>query len=999
MIITGTMLLGSMGAVPTNAASSIAAFPGAEGGGMYATGGRGGKVVHVTNLNDSGEGSFRDAVSSSNRIVVFDVGGTITLKSDVVVKGNITIAGQTAPGGAGITLSGYKLGMGGDNIIVRYVSSRPGERGSGEYDAWGGSKGSNSIVDHCSIGWANDEQWGLYSNNVNQTVQYSIIGPSNCVSTHAKGAHGFGIMFGKGESSWHHNMIASNISRNFRGKVEKTSGMDFVNNVIFNWGYQTAYGTHGRINYVGNYLKAGQSTRGGYRFINISSGTAPENYRFYLTGNKIVKSDGTDYSTDINQNNWNGGINYGSAGLDESDYKVTEPIPVLDVNGNNASVMNGDVQTADEAFETVLAYAGAGISANSRPKIDQEVMEEARTGNGYLTGGRDFSLADSDQKKAIETYDIKQVDYEPYYPSAVSKQITDTDNDGMPDDWELARGLNPNKDDSSGDYLGKGYMNIEYYINDLTVNSFPDGVVEESPTSVDLGEDYTNIKEDLEALKLDTSSIKQPSDLVLPQNGSKHGLSIAWTSSSSAIKIKNNQIYQVNRKSEEQNVTLTASISAGDYNMNKTFSVKVLSDVSFWKASEADGEKKAGTELFDGLTMLFDATYKASSVVVDDESFDGYISSSESGSFADGKATGTAFKYQAEKSGFLTVYITRLGSETNAKTLYITEEGAKSKDNSIASVSGNADNTSLTTHVDSGKTYYIYVSGSKGCFMGIEFSLSAKPVWWRASGNADAGSELMKNLTPSEELTYKESVKDIDGEAFGGAVSGSTNPSDNGAKGAALKYTPDKNGIFTVYCKVGIGKTAKINDADGNVVCAYTNESEESEFASLSGEVKAGTVYYAYVVSSKADFYGASFTEVYGMEEATTAEPTNEPQTPTIEPTSEPQSTSLPDWSINEIINIRISDTISNALSPNGVISGIDISKSDNENVRLYGALYSSDGVLLELYASDVFNEQGIYTVDTNWTLPENVLNCVFKVFMLDGLDTMKPYSNQLIIK
>ena len=123
------------------AAGGIAAFPGAEGAGKYATGGRGGKVYHVTNLNDSGTGSFRDAVSGSNRIVVFDVGGTIELKSDVIVKGNITIAGQTAPGGGGITLKNYKLGMGGDNIIVRYISSRPGEKGSGENDGWGGSAG------------------------------------------------------------------------------------------------------------------------------------------------------------------------------------------------------------------------------------------------------------------------------------------------------------------------------------------------------------------------------------------------------------------------------------------------------------------------------------------------------------------------------------------------------------------------------------------------------------------------------------------------------------------------------------------------------------------------------------------------------------------------------------------------------------------------------------------------------------------------------------------
>jgi len=465
-----------------SAASPIVAFPGAEGAGKYATGGRGGSVYHVTNLDDSGPGSFRDAVSRSGRIIVFDVGGTINLKSDVVVKGDNTIAGQTAPGGGGITLKGGKIGMGGNNIIIRFVSSRPGENGSSECDAWGGNKGSNSMIDHCSIGWANDEQYGLYS-STQQTVQYSIIGPSNCISYHSKGAHGFGIMMGAGHNTWHHNMIAHNISRNFRGKIGGTNTLDYVNNVIYNWGYQTAYGTFGQVNYVGNYFKRGLSTAGGNRFISISSGTAPENYRFYLTGNKMVNPNGTDYNSSMNSNNWIG-VDYGSSGLTQSHYQVNSPLRVNDVYGNDASVVR-NAQSADAAFQTVLSYAGAGISAKQRPKIDQQVMEEARTGTGYLTGGRDFSTissSDTALNDAISKYNIKQVNYDSYYPAAITKKtIVDTDNDGMPDDWEAERGLNPYADDAMGDYLGQGYNNIEYYINDLTVNAFPAGVVKVSP--------------------------------------------------------------------------------------------------------------------------------------------------------------------------------------------------------------------------------------------------------------------------------------------------------------------------------------------------------------------------------------------------------------------------------------------------------------------------------------------------------------------------------------
>ncbi len=857
---------------PAMASSSIVAFPGAEGAGKYATGGRGGKVYHVTNLNDSGTGSFRDAVSGSNRIVVFDVGGTIELESDVVVKGNITVAGQTAPGGGGITLKGGKIGMGGDNIIIRYVSSRPGENGEEECDAWGGSAGSNSIIDHCSIGWANDEQFGLYSKNMHQTVQYSIIGPANSISYHSKGCHGFGIMFGKGQNSWHHNMIAHNVSRNFRGKVEKQNTMDFVNNVLYNWGYQTGYGTLGRINYVGNYLKAGNSTTGSYHFFVRNSGSAIENYLFYVTGNKIMKKDGTAYDSSINTDNWNG------VGFDKSVYGTDSPMVVQDVNGNDASVV-ANAQTADEAFATVTAYAGAGISADKRPKIDKQVMEEAINGTGYLTGGRDFStVTESALLSAISKYNIKEMNYDEYYPEPITtKEITDTDNDGMSDEWEILRGLNPNKDDAMGDYLGQGYNNIEYYINDLTVDSFPDGVVTVSPLSADIGEEYYQIRDELEALSISPTEIKKPADLTLPQTGSIHGLNISWTSASSAIKLSNNQIKTVNRKDSDQSVTLTASISHGGYNMSKNFTVTVVSNSTSWRASDADAGKEAGTEIFDGLTTLFTATYKSKDVSIDGETFTGYISSDDTGTFSNGAATGTAFKYIAEENGFLTVYVTKLGG-SNPKTLYITEEGAASRDDSIAMIEGTGNDVSLRAKVQAGKTYYIYVAGSKGQFLGIDFSLTAKPEWWRPTSAVTAGEELMKGLSAMEDLKYTEKTKEFEGETFTANAAGSTNPSNNGASGASLQYIPSVNGTLTVYCKVGSDKTFIINDADGNIVSQWKNEDEASDYVSLSGEVKAGTTYYTYIAGSKAEFYGVCFTESAESETpVTTPSPTNPP--------------------------------------------------------------------------------------------------------------------------
>ena len=574
LFIIFTMVVAVMPQLTAMGAEPIIAFPGAEGAGRYATGGRGGSVYHVTNLNDSGAGSFRDAVSASNRIVVFDVGGTVNLKSDVVVKGNITIAGQTAPGGGGITLRGGKIGMGGDNIIIRFVSSRPGENGSSECDAWGGDKGSNSMIDHCSIGWANDEQFGLYSNNQNQTVQYSLIGPSNCISYHSKGAHGFGIMLGKANNTWHHNMIAHNISRNYRGK--STGPIDYVNNVIYNWGYQTAYGTFGQVNYVGNYFKAGLSTTGGYRFVDLSSGTDYHKFRFYLTGNKMVTSTGADYNSSFHTDNWNG-FNFRETGLTKNDIGVTSPIAVYDSRGQNASVAY-NAETADEAFVTVTSYAGAGISAATRPPIDRLVMQEAKTGTGYLTGGRDFSTltsSDTALNDAIAKYQIKEMDYDAYYPQAVwTKEITDADNDGMSDEWELARGLDTSKNDAMGDYLGNGYNNIEYYINDLTVNAFPRGVVTLSPETVELGEDYENAKAAAEKLTINTNVVKEKGDISLPLSIDK--AKVTWKSTSGAIVIENNNVTRVVRGSTADiTATLTAAVTCGDFTVNRSFSVTV----------------------------------------------------------------------------------------------------------------------------------------------------------------------------------------------------------------------------------------------------------------------------------------------------------------------------------------------------------------------------------------------------------------------------------------
>ncbi len=358
-------------ALTAEAASNVVAFPGAVGGGKYATGGRGGEVYHVTNLNDSGEGSFRDAVSKSNRIVVFDVSGTIELKGNILCSSNVTIAGQTAPGGSGITLKNYKMGMSGDNIICRYISSRPGPYAatSSGNDAWGGAKGANSIIDHCSMGWTTDEQWGLYSNNVNYTVQYSVLGPADSWGGHKKGLHGFGIMLGKGDLTFDHNLIIHNVSRNFRGKVPDQYVADFTNNIIYDWGYQTTYGTIGHLNYVNNTLKAGNSTTGGYHWMNVDSTTKPQNFKVYCSGNRMINKDGT--INGITNNNWDGVTVKSGIGITKDNLYSASAFPI-NISGENVSTATA-CESAEASYDHVISFAGNGISPEKRTRHRQTV--------------------------------------------------------------------------------------------------------------------------------------------------------------------------------------------------------------------------------------------------------------------------------------------------------------------------------------------------------------------------------------------------------------------------------------------------------------------------------------------------------------------------------------------------------------------------------------------------------------------------------------------------
>lgn len=414
------------------------AFPGAEGFGKYTTGGRGGKVWIVSNLNDAGPGSLREAIEAKGpRIVVFAVSGTIALESRLSVKNNdITIAGQTAPGD-GICLKNYTFYIGADNVIVRYIRSRMGAERKQEDDAIGGNKHHRDIIiDHCSASWSVDETASFYHNK-NFTMQWCIIAESLNNSVHSKGEHGYGGIWGGESATFHHNLLADHKSRNPRFSGSSTTLndpdelVDFRNNVIFNWGENSSYGGEkGSYNMVANYYKPGPATKRSVerRIVNPWSPYG----KFYIYGN-VMEGD-----HDVTIANWNGV--QGDPNKDSA--KATAPFEVEPIQ----------LETAQKAYESVLQYAGA---SKVRDAADLRVIEQVRTGKA-TTGRNRNGIIDSPT----------DVGGWPELKSLPAPK--DTDKDGIPDEWEIAHGLNPNDPKDGALYtIDKQYTNVEVYLNGL----------------------------------------------------------------------------------------------------------------------------------------------------------------------------------------------------------------------------------------------------------------------------------------------------------------------------------------------------------------------------------------------------------------------------------------------------------------------------------------------------------------------------------------------------
>lgn len=534
----------ALGAVPTAdaLADNLPAFPGAEGFGRYTTGGRGGAVYHVTKLDDDGsEGSFRWACNKSGvRTIVFDVSGTIYLKSALQLKkGNVTIAGQTAPGD-GICIADYPFTIDSDNVIIRFMRFRLGNRhvDKHEGDGLGGMDRKNIIVDHCSISWSIDECLSVYGSK-NITLQWNIVSQSLKKSGHSKGNHGYGGNWGGSGATYHHNLLAHHDSRvprlGPRPGTQKDERMDMRNNVMYNWGGNGCYGGEGMtVNIAYNYYKPGPTTlkrtkamqyrlaAPGIRTVDYCLNKAAiAAYYKTATGTAVTKNDvsgssdgtnnyveisGTKYKIDMTTNkidvggkqvtvSWNdwkpmlhvwgkfyaeGNYNPKSADMNKDNFKYGIANQI-DKSGNDKTYPGDNAikltvpmyfegvttHTAQDAFDKVLAYAGASLH---RDWVDEQMVNDTRKGIATSTGsGNTGGIINSqnDNKPAGAA-----ADWSPW-PDLVtdtSISVADTDGDGIPDYWEDANGLDKNNAADGNLTDAEGYTNLERYMNSLVAD-------------------------------------------------------------------------------------------------------------------------------------------------------------------------------------------------------------------------------------------------------------------------------------------------------------------------------------------------------------------------------------------------------------------------------------------------------------------------------------------------------------------------------------------------
>lgn len=462
-----------LSAALTAKSQNPAAFPGAEGHGRYATGGRGGAVYYVTTLEDNNEeGSLRYAVNRlGTRTILFKVSGTIRLNSELkIANGNLTIAGQSAPGD-GICLAGYPVFVNANNVIIRYIRCRMGDLkdvNADGADAMGGRKKKNVIIDHCSISWCTDECASFYENE-NFTMQWCLVSESLNRSLHAKGDHGYGAIWGGMKASFHHNLLAHHQSRVPRlgpgaSSTPTNEHVDIRNNVYYNYNGEGCYaGEAMHVNIVNNYYKPGpgntwNSTKKG-RIIAIDKKTddsypAIKNVwgTFYIDGNVVAGH------ANATNDNWTYGVynqihsKYNITQAEKNALKLAEPLETNIIT----------THTAEKAYEKVLQYVGCSYR---RDALDARIVEEARTNTANFKGSKTGYKGIVDSQQDLKPEGAGN-DWSAWPVLTQETAPADSDNDGIPDGWLDAN--YPGK--KSTDKNEEGYTMLEVYLNSLVAD-------------------------------------------------------------------------------------------------------------------------------------------------------------------------------------------------------------------------------------------------------------------------------------------------------------------------------------------------------------------------------------------------------------------------------------------------------------------------------------------------------------------------------------------------
>lgn len=435
---------------------AVPAFPGAEGGGAYASGGRGGTVYYVNSLEDTkegdkttNEGTLRWCLDRLGpKTIIFKVAGIINLTAPLNIKANTTIAGQTAPGD-GICIAGNTVKVTGNDVIVRFLRFRMGDLTKVEDDSFKGTHNHRVIIDHCSMSWATDEVASFYDNS-DFTMQWCIISEALTQSVHRKGSHGYGAIWGGKTASYHHNLLASNDSRNPRMCGSRYSNqadlelVDFRNNVVFNWGKNSGYaGEGGCYNFINNYYKPAKDSSNKSRIFSPNADDGSNQQQagiwgsFYVDGNYMLGNEKVTKNNEL-------GVQPHPASKPKSELLVKCPFEVPYVT----------THTAEKAFDLVLEYAGASLK---RDETDLRIIKETKEGltPEYV---KDLKLGLINSQTDVGGWNVYS-----YNPDEVPVYSV---KDGVPEGWMSAH--YPGK--KATDINEEGYTYLEVYLNSLIEN-------------------------------------------------------------------------------------------------------------------------------------------------------------------------------------------------------------------------------------------------------------------------------------------------------------------------------------------------------------------------------------------------------------------------------------------------------------------------------------------------------------------------------------------------